>query len=810
MFYKRLNGKSQIKVFFSTSISLAIIALIPLIPFLLKRQLIFSHESYRYLYLVELFKDAFSNGFVYPRWLAELYGGFGYPTFVYYPPGFFYSSLPISFITESPLIRVYGTCYLLCIAGTVGIYKLSRLFCSRKAAFFPTVMFLLTPYLFCNFHVRGALAEMGMLLVVPWPVFFMMSLVQVESMSGKRIFLNVSGLAVSTAIAIMMHPLALVSLVPCLMFIGIGLLFAVSSQNRFRLSKYLCLGLVSGFILSSPYWLVFQLMAPYVQLDKGVQGGFQAVVHVLWPEQLFSPFWGYGGSTYLKGQDGMSFQLGLPHYILAVLGGWWSRKNIRMRIVFTLYLLLILAMPYWGFLLWKLPLLNKVQFPWRFLGVIACMQAILIAGTSRHIDKYFSTLTLPSILRKSMAFILVSGILAISVFWYLAIFKAPSVSEDINARNWQQIFENKLDTSFYNGGAFRDEFLPGTVDLDAFKKNYSQARGKNPIVEGKGLTFLADHTDYRISCELESEQPQTIRINQFYLPGWFVTIDKKPVPTETLERELTETGLMNVHIPVGSHVLEAGYRGPKGQTACLIAALATVAGFLLWGGRIWLTSGSKPETINASVDNNCFIVPANSISEKLLKGHIVLCISISIFLSLWAATVLVGRDGVLRPVLWRHFDTSQGTVKMAKVSQNHEQLFRRPFAMKESAQAIASSELSPKNRADYSCDGNFKTQWAMEKSSGQIEFLFPDTVFPRSIVIKPLMTHAPRGEDCILEGTVVINDNIEMKIGMLSKDQILLISIPEQLKARKVIFVIDHASGSAGVSEFYITSTWKQ
>src|SRR5215469_312906 len=37
------------------------------------------------------FHNAFAAGAWYPRWMSKLYGGYGYPTFLFYQPGFFLS-----------------------------------------------------------------------------------------------------------------------------------------------------------------------------------------------------------------------------------------------------------------------------------------------------------------------------------------------------------------------------------------------------------------------------------------------------------------------------------------------------------------------------------------------------------------------------------------------------------------------------------------------------------------------------------------------------------------------------------------------
>ena len=73
---------------------------------------------------------------------------------------------------------------------------------------------------------------------------------------------------------------------------------------------------------------------------------------------------------------------------------------------------------------------------------------------------------------------------------------------------------------------------------------------------------------------------------QIYFPGWKVFLDGQPVPSEELEGNLNEIGLMTVPLAVpGRYVLEAYYEGPPGwQVRDLLIALVlfAVVGFSLW------------------------------------------------------------------------------------------------------------------------------------------------------------------------------------------------------------------------------------
>jgi len=53
-----------------------------------------AHEEFRYIVLVDRFVDAIEQGELYPRYLSDLYGGYGYPVFCFYQPALFYLAAP--------------------------------------------------------------------------------------------------------------------------------------------------------------------------------------------------------------------------------------------------------------------------------------------------------------------------------------------------------------------------------------------------------------------------------------------------------------------------------------------------------------------------------------------------------------------------------------------------------------------------------------------------------------------------------------------------------------------------------------------
>ena len=131
------------------------------------------HDALRYLALHDQFRECVAHGIAYPRWLPYLYGGYGYPTFVFYQPGYFFLTLALNAIVPDALTATQLAVLVMFIAGGIGMLLLVREFCDTFSSWAAAAWFLLTPYLFVNLHVRGDLSELLSIVLTPWPLLFL-------------------------------------------------------------------------------------------------------------------------------------------------------------------------------------------------------------------------------------------------------------------------------------------------------------------------------------------------------------------------------------------------------------------------------------------------------------------------------------------------------------------------------------------------------------------------------------------------------------------------------------------------------------
>lgn len=186
----------------------------------------------------------------------------------------------------------------------------------------------------------------------------------------------------TVAAIILAHPAVALVFVPTYAIVVVThAALTFDRQHFLRLLRCFGVAWATGLAVSAPYWQAVWTMEQWVDMSKLTLGYYTASKHVVDIGQFFSNTWGFGVSREGPG-DGMSFQLGAPHFLLSLAGlalGW--RRPV-VRAAFGMYLGLILVMSIACRWLWDLPItpLQKIQFPWRLLAVTAAWQVLCIAA----------------------------------------------------------------------------------------------------------------------------------------------------------------------------------------------------------------------------------------------------------------------------------------------------------------------------------------------------------------------------------------------------------------------------------------------
>ena len=322
-----------------------------------------NHESYTYIYRLIDFREALGTGHYSPQWSTYMHGGLGGPYFGYYQPGFFY--LASIFPHSLEPVRAIGlSVFVLLVAGFLGMWRLVGARFGSLAGSLAGTFFVLSTYTGTEIWVRGDFAELTAMMLLP------LQLLALLWWRNRRSALAFAALGLATGALVISH--APVAFVMLLLVAGYLVLEDVLLAPSLRNAVLDGLPILGGVALAAFYWLPIVLEWDLVQ-----------------PEMAFIGTYGYSNHFValraLLGQEGVGFSLipvglGLPLLLSLALtaafawaqrGSWTEQQRQLARLLVFLalsatFLLLRHSEPLWRLI----PMLPKVQFPWRILTIL--------------------------------------------------------------------------------------------------------------------------------------------------------------------------------------------------------------------------------------------------------------------------------------------------------------------------------------------------------------------------------------------------------------------------------------------------------
>lgn len=519
-----------------------------------------THEAARYLVLMDRFASAVAGGDPYPRYLVDLYGGYGYPIFCFYQPGLFFLSAPMVWLAPDVLTAARALVLVLLLLGALGAWRLARELAGPWVAALAPAWFLLTPYVCVNLYVRGDLSELMGMMLGPWVVLAVLRLHRGTERGDGAVAAAV-GLTVALAALVVAHPAPTLGMAPCLAALVVVL--AVSSRRRVAFLGRASGATLAAAALTAPYWWTLLQLRPHVAFERLASAYFSPELHLLSPWQLVSTRWGFGGSEVPPATDDMSFQLGALHLLVAIVGALAGRRSWIARWAFACWVLLVALMltpaePFWRYA----GVARFLQFPWRLLSVTATLQLVLAVsavgvrssreavahGPSGAIDR-----------RWALAAVVV---LAIGVFVHREQFRIQGVA---GTDGLVVAYRDPSRTAQFKMMGGVGEYVPKAVSR---RPPQPRDRTAPPLtLLGPGtVTWEGPPDPARPRCRVEVPGPAAVRLERPYLPEWDVRVDGERLTREAVEDGLSPHGFPRILLPAaGVYEVSAAYDGPPGR-----------------------------------------------------------------------------------------------------------------------------------------------------------------------------------------------------------------------------------------------------
>jgi len=326
------------------------------------------HDILHHLIFSHHFTTQFWQGELYPRWLTQMNAGFGSPTFFFYAPLPFWITALLSApfwidqVTGYPLILAASLALL--ASGISAYYWLRALTCRRYACPLALLYMALPYHLLIDLYMRFAFAEFWSFVWVPLIFLGLRQLMQAQA-SGRLL------LPMALALQVMTHLPTFITLLPELG--GYALLLTRRSAWRRLLTALLAMLL--GGLLSAIYWLPAMTTQHYVSMPSMYVGFLYYANSFLdsWPSLAL----GFTFRRYLTFALTLTAALAASVWLARRYAPEWrAERNFWLgSLLFVLFMMFPVSKPLWDLL----PVLQKIQFPWRFGTLLTFASLSLIA-----------------------------------------------------------------------------------------------------------------------------------------------------------------------------------------------------------------------------------------------------------------------------------------------------------------------------------------------------------------------------------------------------------------------------------------------
>lgn len=508
------------------------------------------------VYRVNEFAECLRNSQIPCRWSSNLGKGYGYPLFIFYPPIIYLvpSLFHLSGLSIVTSLNIFA--YLMFPLAAYAMYQFAHsLSGNKKLSFLASVAYTMIPYHALNVFVRGVYAETLAWSLLPLILARIYSLMKTKSISYST--------AILLTILLLTHNISAMLIYPVVILWAV--LLVMKFKPHPRRIKLLIQNLLLPLGLSSFFLLPALIEKPLVQTESMTAGYYSYINHFISLKQIFiSNFWGYGGSGFGTEFDGMSFMIGKPYWIIFLLTSGimlysWVRSRKKtidpLGIFFITFAVLFTFLTHnRSTLIWtKIPLLQYVQFPWRFIGLAGAFMLMAIVYFVRKKGKRITT---PIIL-------LGATLLIIS---YSSLFKPEK-------------YDNYVDQDYLDGSLTELQQQEHLFDyLPSVAHSVPDEFATTLLFKSFEVEILATtRSPHQFGLSINSPTDSLITLSVYDYPGWEISLDGE----EIVHNVHPNYGFIQIDVSRGDHFIKGEFKETRvRQGANLITVLSFL--YLLW------------------------------------------------------------------------------------------------------------------------------------------------------------------------------------------------------------------------------------
>lgn len=507
-------------------------------------------------------RQALAEGQMPPAWAPDLYGGYGSPVFLFYPP------LAPALAAGASAVAASLITLLIAVAGAAAMGWATsatmadgeRASASRVAA----LTLVLQPYLLADLLLRNAQAELLALALLP---LALAGLLRADRRPPQAALL----LALAVALVTLTHPLTALTLMVILLAGGAFVLRRAAGWGA------LAAGVGLGLLLSAWSWLPALVLGSWIRRGELLRDRLDFHRNFLAPGQLIGH-----AHPFSAGWLGPAALLCL---LIALLAGRLSgaRRRAALAVLVGGAALLALqspaASPVWEAVPW-MPLL---QFPWRLMGPLAVLSTLAAALA-------FGAFAGSPRVRRGLEI----GVLALALLDALPVLRAARpLPPDVSAGLERNLAPEAVRAFGHRGTVF-DEYLPAGADPGLWRAGYpgpllaAPAGVRHRVVRDAGTSA---------EVEVEAAADTGVLFARWFFPGWTARVDGAEV-----EVAPGPQGVLAVPVPAGRHRVAVRYRQPE------IRAVSGWLSLLGLAGCAWLwVAGRRAQRAPAAGEDAVFV-----------------------------------------------------------------------------------------------------------------------------------------------------------------------------------------------------------
>lgn len=522
-------------------LALILISLVPLIP-LIHPGLPVTHDGRDHVARIADFYQNLLDGVLIPRWAGNLNWGYGHPVlmFLYPLPSIMASVfrvLGFSFIDSTKL--VFATAFVL---SGITMFVWLKSFLKKEPAFLGSILYLFASYRFVDLYVRGAIGEHVAFIFPPLICYFLYQLAS-KKQSNYAVLAGCS-----IAGLILAHDAISIIFLPFIVIYGLYLSYFMSKKTVFLIQG--SMSIVVGFILSAFFWIPAFFEGKYTLRDVVASHDFSNTLFSL-DKFIYSP-WSFG----ISGQ--FSLQIGIIQWLLVLgtgLGTIIYRKKIKPQslallcLLFFFFVVNLIVMTPISKVVWDhVSLIQKFQFPWRFLTFSVFITSVIVAVGAELLPVKFRNMI--------VSLSLLAVVLTIPYWKANGYFVRPD--------------------NFFSG------IYAGTTDTGESSPRWSVRfmeqvpKSHIEFISGNGQITEGLHTTTKHYYTIKTSSSAQLRENTLYFPGWRIVVDNSPIAFQF--QDTHNRGVMTFTVPSGKHAVAVEFGETKLR---LLADLLSIVGLLI-------------------------------------------------------------------------------------------------------------------------------------------------------------------------------------------------------------------------------------